>query len=66
MVRTALDNLPQRDLEILLLKYTEEWNYGQIAGHLGLSYSATANRLRRARKRLRQELARLKVFEAER
>lgn len=56
LVRDALTNLPGRDGEILLLKYTENWNYHQIAAHLGISHAAVEARLHRARARLRQEL----------
>jgi RNA polymerase sigma factor (sigma-70 family) len=64
MVRQALGRLAPRDAEILLLKYTEDWNYHQIAEHLGVSHSAVEARLHRARARLRQELAALEVVEA--
>jgi len=57
LVRQALAVLPQRDAEILLLKYTEDWSYLQIAKHLGVSESAVEARLHRARMRMRQELA---------
>lgn len=56
-VRAALEVLPVRDSEILLLKYTENWSYQQIAEHLGVSHSAVEARLHRARARLRGELA---------
>jgi RNA polymerase sigma factor (sigma-70 family) len=56
-VRAALARLPARDAEILLLKYTEHWNYHQIAAHLGVSHSAVEARLHRARRRMREELA---------
>lgn len=56
-VRQALGKLPRRDAEILLLKYTEDWSYGRIADHLGISESAVEARLHRARKRMRGELA---------
>jgi RNA polymerase sigma-70 factor (ECF subfamily) len=62
-VRRALAELPPRDAEILLLKYTEHWNYHQIAAHLGVSHSAVEARLHRARRRLRDELAVLDVIE---
>lgn len=55
-VRSALKNLVRRDAEILLLKYTEDWSYREIAEHLGLSESAVEARLHRARQRLRDEL----------
>ena len=41
--------LPRRDAEILLLKYTENWSYHQIAAHLGIGHSAVEARLHRAR-----------------
>jgi len=63
-VRRALALLVPRDAEILLLKYTEHWNYHQIAHHLGVSHSAVEARLHRARRRLREELAALDVIEA--
>ena len=37
LIRMAIARLAQRDAEILLLKYTENWSYHQIAGHLGVS-----------------------------
>jgi RNA polymerase sigma factor (sigma-70 family) len=63
LVRKALSRLQSRDAEILLLKYTEGWNYHQIADHLGISHAAVEARLHRARARLRQELAALDVIE---
>ncbi len=65
LIRTALGRLPKRDAEILLLKYTEEWSYRELAEHLGVSQSAVQARLHRARRRMRDELAALKVIEAE-
>ena len=61
LVRQALGRIAPRDREILLLKYTENWNYGQIATHLGVSHSAIEARLHRARGRLREQLAVLEV-----
>jgi len=63
LVRRALTHLAPRDAEILLLKYSEDWDYHQIAAHLGLSHAAVEARLHRARARLRQELAALNVIE---
>jgi RNA polymerase sigma-70 factor (ECF subfamily) len=57
LVRRALARLPRRDAEILLLKYTEDWSYRQIAEHLGTSESAVEARLHRARQRMRSQLA---------
>lgn len=64
LVRQALARLPRRDSEILLLKYTENWNYQQIARHLGISHSAVEARLFRARGRMRTELAVLENADA--
>jgi RNA polymerase sigma-70 factor (ECF subfamily) len=61
LVRQALARLLPRDAEILLLKYTEHWNYHQLAERLGVSHSAVEARLHRARARLRSELAVLEV-----
>jgi RNA polymerase sigma-70 factor (ECF subfamily) len=58
-VRRALQQLPRRDVEMLLLKYQENWSYRDIAGRLGLSESAVEARLHRARGRLRDQLARM-------
>jgi RNA polymerase sigma-70 factor (ECF subfamily) len=59
MVRQALETLPPRDAEIMLLKYSEDWSYQQLAEHLGLSVSAVEARLHRARQKMRQALLRL-------
>lgn len=59
LVRQALAELPGRDAEILLLKYTEDWSYRELSEHLGLSPSAVEARLHRARHKLRQALASL-------
>lgn len=57
LVRQALACLPRRDAEILLLKYTENWSYRQLADHLGLTTSAVEARLHRARAKMRRQLA---------
>lgn len=57
LIRTAIEQLPKRDAEILLLKHTEDWSYRQLADHLGISRSAVESRLHRARKRMRDILA---------
>lgn len=63
LVRQALARLPPKDSEILMLKYTENWNYQQIAEHQGVSHSAVEGRLHRARKRLRTHLIALNLNE---
>lgn len=59
LVREAVEHLPSRDAEILLLKYTEDWNYRELARHLGISTRAVESRLHRAREKLRRALANL-------
>ena len=53
----ALDKLPPRDAEVMLLKYSEDWSYQQMAEHLGMSVSAVEARLHRARQKMRQRCA---------
>jgi len=65
MVRLALTRLPKRDAEILLLKYSEDWSYRELAEHLGISQTAVQARLHRARQKLRDELASLDVTEGQ-
>jgi RNA polymerase sigma-70 factor (ECF subfamily) len=59
LVRQAIATLPERDAEILLLKYTEDWSYAQLSHRLGVTTSAVEARLHRARGRMRTALARL-------
>jgi RNA polymerase sigma-70 factor, ECF subfamily len=59
LVWNAIEKLPPRDAEIMLLKYTEDWSYHQLAEHLGLSVSAVEARLHRARQKMRQTLHKL-------
>jgi RNA polymerase sigma-70 factor (ECF subfamily) len=63
MIRAALRKVPEADAEILLLKYTEGWNYHQIAAHLDMSHSAVEAKLHRARQKLRGVLASTHVAE---
>jgi len=64
MVRLALTRLPKRDAEILLLKYSEDWSYRELAEHLDQP-DRGAGRLHRARQKLRDELASLDVTEGQ-
>ena len=64
-VRRSMEQLPDRDREILLLKYSEGLSYEQIAERLGQSPSAVQSRLHRARGRLRKQLLALKLLETE-
>lgn len=63
LIRQAVDAIPGKDAEILLLKYSEDWSYRQIAAHLGISEQAVDSRLHRARQKLRSQLAQLQVIE---
>jgi RNA polymerase sigma-70 factor (ECF subfamily) len=65
LVREAVARLPGRDIEILLLKYTENWTYAQLAERLGTTESAVESRLHRARSRLRRHLAALEEARVE-
>ena len=56
LLHEAINRLHIKDREILLLKYTEDWNCREIGERLGLSASAVATRLDRARGRLREQL----------
>jgi RNA polymerase sigma-70 factor (ECF subfamily) len=66
LVREALGRMPRRDVEMLLLKYSENWSYEQLAQHLGTTESAVESRLYRARQRMRRELAALESAQVER
>jgi len=55
-VRAAVKSLEEDDREVLLLKYTHDWSYRDLAEKLGLSITAVQARLHRARKRLREKL----------
>ena len=59
IVRRAVDALPPRDRELMMLKYTEGWTCRELAERLGQSPSAVEARLHRVRKALRARLARL-------
>jgi RNA polymerase sigma-70 factor (ECF subfamily) len=63
LVRRAMNGLHVKDAELLLLKYTEEWTYHELAMHLGVSHSAVETRLHRARQKLRDALMALEVME---
>jgi RNA polymerase sigma factor (sigma-70 family) len=53
LVRQAIARLSPQDAEVLLLKYTEDWSYKELADRLGVSVSAVEARLHRARSKLR-------------
>ena len=65
LVRKALGRLARRDVELLLLKYSEDWSCRRLTEHLGISQTALQARLHRARQSLRRELAALEIFDDE-
>lgn len=58
LVREALDRLPQRFREVLVLRELEGWSYRDIARVLGLAQGTVESRIFRARTRLAAELRR--------
>lgn len=62
-VRQALHGLKELDREILMLKYSENWTYQQLADHLGVSVHTIEHRLLKAKKELRQLLKQAHVEE---
>ena len=52
-MQSAIEGLPVRDREILMLKYTESWTYKELAQHLGVKVKTVEYRLMKARQRLR-------------
>jgi RNA polymerase sigma-70 factor (ECF subfamily) len=60
-VRLAVARLPERDREVIVLFYLEQWPVAKIATLLGLRENAVSVRLNRARARLREKLTELGV-----
>lgn len=56
LVRQAMEQLTDKDREVLLLKHVEAWTYEQISECLGISYDKVVYRLSRARSKLRKQL----------
>jgi len=52
-LQQALNQLANRQREILMLKFSENWSYQQLADHLGISVRAVEHRLLKAKKQLR-------------
>lgn len=52
----CIEQLNHWDREILMLKFTEQWSYQQLADHLGISVRAVEHRLLKARNKLRELL----------
>lgn len=55
-LNAAIESLDEDSREILMLKYTENWSYKQLAQHLGITEKAVERRLARARKKMRSSL----------
>lgn len=66
LVRQSLLRMTPKDRELLVLKYTEDWSYRDLAARLGVTESAVEARLHRARARLRSELAAYQLLESTR
>jgi RNA polymerase sigma factor (sigma-70 family) len=52
-VRSAVQQLPELDRQVLMLKYVEGWTYRQLAEILGVSEDSIEYRLLKSRKRLK-------------
>ncbi len=61
IVREVLMELPEKYREVLMLKFSEGMQFGEIAEKLNLSYEATRSRYRRAVDACREEMDRSHV-----
>ena len=66
LLRLALKGLARRDAEILLLQYTENWSYCQLAENLGIPQAAVESRLHQVRGKLRTALGEINSKEGPR
>ncbi|HET6424029.1 MAG TPA: sigma-70 family RNA polymerase sigma factor, partial [Planctomycetaceae bacterium] len=64
LVRQSLLRMTPKDRELLVLKYTEDWSYRELATRLNVSEAAVEARLHRARARLRSELSAWQLVES--
>ena len=55
-LKNCIEKLNDSQREILMLKFTENWSYRQLADRIGVSERAIEHRLAKARKTLRQLL----------
>lgn len=65
LLAIAIKRLDQQDREIVLLKFTQNWSYQQLARKFGLPERAIEYRLVTAKQKLRTELMRLNGNEHE-
>lgn len=61
-MRACIEKLEDTQREILILKFTENWSYQQLADRMGISTRAVEHRLLKARKKLRQLLIETKTI----
>jgi RNA polymerase sigma-70 factor (ECF subfamily) len=59
-VRRAVDELPEREREIVRLSHLAGWSYPEIAEHLGVPIGTVKSRAFRAHRRLAEVLAEIK------
>jgi DNA-directed RNA polymerase specialized sigma24 family protein len=64
-VQAAISRLPSDWQSVVLLNFVEEWTYQEVADLLGIPLGTVMSRLYRARRVLRQRLARYLADEAE-
>ncbi len=55
-VQAAMRCLPERDRQLLMMKYVDGLSYGEIAQRIGVTASSVQSRLHRARALLRERL----------
>lgn len=58
-VRRALDDLPEREREVVRLSHLEQWTHDEIAGHLDVPVGTVKSRSARAHRRLAAALGHL-------
>jgi RNA polymerase sigma-70 factor, ECF subfamily len=56
LIETAIQNLPDAQRAVIVLRLLEDYSYQQIADELSISLDYVKNLMARARQRLRQEL----------
>ena len=66
LLRLALKGLARRDAEILLLQYTENWSYCQLAENLGIPHASVESRLHQVCGKLRTALGEINSNEGPR
>lgn len=60
-VQSSMKQLTETDRELLMLKYSENWTYQQLADRLGVTVHTIEHRLLKAKQRLRRILAEAQV-----